>query len=218
MDKLIILLLIICAGAILYSTYQNSLQAKRKKFIDSYQFPEKITQKIREAYPHLNEQQVNAVISGLREYFHVCNIAGKKMIAMPSQAVDIAWHEHILFTQEYAHFCRKALGRFLHHTPAEAMRSPTSAQLGIRRAWRISCHRENITANAPTTLPALFALDTQLAIPNGFKYTLNCKNSTGSYCATHIGCSSGCASGDSGSDSGDSDSDSGCSGGCGGGD
>jgi len=221
MDKLIILLIISAIGSILYSAYRKSLQAKRKKFIDNYQFPQKITQKICETYPHLNEQQANEVIGHLREYFHICHIAGKKMVAMPSQVVDVAWHEHILFTQEYANFCRKALGRFLHHTPAEAMRSPTRAQKGIKRAWKIACRREKISTTKPSSLPSLFALDSQLDIPNGFKYALNCKGSTGSYCATHIGCSSGCASGDSSSDTDSSDSgcsSSGCSGGCGGGD
>ncbi len=49
---------------------------------------------------------------------------------MPSQVVDDAWHEFILFTRAYQQYCNKALGRYLHHTPAEAMDSPTIAQEG----------------------------------------------------------------------------------------
>lgn len=152
------------------------------------------------------------------------------MVSMHSQAVDVVCHEFILFTKKYERFCATALGRFLHHTPAEAMKSHIVAQEGIKRARQISCVREGIKPKSPSKLPLLFELDTLLNIPDGFKYSLHCKtssphgtNTTGSnaYCASHIGCGSGCASGssnfaDSFSDIGSSDS--GCTGGCGGGD
>ena len=35
----------------------------------------------------------------------------------PSKRVDEAWHQHILFTREYAQFCRYHFGEFLHHAP-----------------------------------------------------------------------------------------------------
>jgi hypothetical protein len=215
MEKLLIFLIVGIVIASIYKLYRRSLITKRTVFIENYKFPKKVAVKVLETYPHLTEQQVHQILDGLREYFHICNIAGKKMVTMPSQVVDIAWHEHILFTQSYACFCRRALGRFLHHTPAEAMRKPTSAQEGIKRAWKISCSRENISTKTPETLPLLFALDTQLNIPDGFKYTLNCPGSAGSYCATHIGCSSGCASDSSNDDGGSND---GCSSGCSSGD
>ena len=98
-------------------------------------------------------------MDGLREYFHLCNIAGKRMVSMPSQAVDLAWHEFILFTKQYETFCTNAFGRFLHHTPAEAMTSPTVAQTGIKTAWRISCYREKMQPKSATRLPMLFAMD-----------------------------------------------------------
>jgi len=135
------------------------------------------------------------------------------MVSMPSQVVDVAWHDFILFTRKYESFCQQALGRFLHHTPAEAMKSKILAQDSIKVAWKVTCQRENIDVNAPTKLPLLFALDSMLNIENGFKYSLDCtaKNSA-DYCGGHIGCSSGC-----GGDSGNSNSgDSGCGGGCGG--
>ncbi|WP_160154651.1 hypothetical protein [Microbulbifer sp. ALW1] len=198
----------------LYRGYQNSLAAKRAKLIDAFQFPNTITTKIIDKYPHLSESDARRVLKGLREYFHVCNIAGNRMVAMPSQVVDVAWHEFILFTRKYEHFCNKALGRFLHHTPAEAMKSPTLAQSGIKRAWRISCYRENIKPKAAHKLPLLFAIDAHLEIPDGFNYALDCtRRGCNDYCAGHIGCGSGCSGGCAGGSSG---SDGGCGGGCGG--
>jgi len=135
---------------------------------------------------------------------------------MPSQVVDDAWHEFILFTRSYERFCQQAYGKFLHHTPAEAMRSPTSAQDGIKRAWRLACLKEKIHPKTPTRLPLLFALDAELAIANGFIYSLNCIPGSGSYCVNNIGCGGGCSAG-CGADGNSCSSDGGCSGGCGGG-
>lgn len=201
----------------------RSRRAARDGFIDTYRFPPGIRARVRKRYPHLTEADLDRVMSGLSAWFHLSHRAGRKTVSMPSQAVDAAWHEFILFTRNYRDFCRKALGRFLHHTPAEAMRTPTEAQEGIRRAWRLSCAREGIDPRAPARLPLLFALDAELGIADGFRYALNCAGALGAqraadgsttYCGSHIGCGSG--GGDGGCTS-----DSGCSGdgggGCGGG-
>jgi len=201
-----------------YKWNQHVLRNRRQLLIDTYKFPKSIGEKVSAKYPHLSDDDIHLVINGLREYFHICNVAGKKMVSMPSQVVDVAWHEFILFTEQYSFFCKKAMGRFLHHTPAEAMKKPTLAQVGIKRVWRISCQRQGIDHRAAASLPILFSIDSMLKIDDGFKYSLDCtRKGGGDYCATHIGCSSGCAGG-SGSFFGDSSSDggSGCGGGCGG--
>ena len=204
---------------------RGRIKSRRERLIDEYTFPKSIEEKIVEKYPHLKASEVKEVMHALRDYFHVCNIAGKRMVAMPSQVVDLAWHEFILFTQQYDKFCKKAFGRFLHHTPAEAMSSQVIAQNGIKTAWRIACIRQHISPKSPTILPPLFAIDNKLNIPNGFKYSLNCKGKGNqSYCATHIGCTSSCGSGAGigcaggpGSSCSSGDSGGGCGGGgCGG--
>lgn len=198
-------------------------QAAREGFIQHYGFPQRLRLKLLERYPQLSPEQCTRVLQGLREYFQLCRIGGRQMVAMPSQVVDLAWHEFILHTRQYRQFCRQGLGRFLHHTPSEAMRGPTQAQASIRRAWRLACAREGIAPQAPSRLPLLFALDAELGIADGFRYQLNCRagqrGAADGYCASHIGCSSGCAGGDSASGAGDGDGGgSGCGGGCGGGD
>lgn len=37
----------------------------------------------------------------------------------PSPLVDIGWHTFILYTREYAAFCIKVAGMFIHHEPTE---------------------------------------------------------------------------------------------------
>ncbi len=195
-------------GLVSYYLYRS----KRKRqlaFIENYGFPAKVMEQLKLKHPQLDDEGIALVQRGLRDYFHICNKAGNKMVSMPSQVVDDAWHEFILFTRKYNHFCKKALGRFLHHTPAEAMAAPTQAQEGIKRAWHLACAKEGIDAKDPFLLPLLFHIDKTLEIENGFYYSLDCKKDGSDYCAGHIGCGS-CSScaGDSGS--------SGCGGGCGG--
>lgn len=175
---------------------------KRALVIDQYTFPQRLSETLAKTYPQLSRTQIEQVIVALREYFHVCLLAGDKPVSMPSQAVDVAWHELILFTRQYEQFCQNAFGRFLHHTPAEAMESTTVAQEGIKRAWRFACEREKISPDRPSRLPLLFALDAELGIADGFKYSLNCQTSNNDgFCASHIGCGScsSCSSGGCGS-------------------
>ncbi len=139
----------------------------RRNYISLYSFPKSLPEKISNTYPHLSQADVQLVLKALREYFSVCNIAKMKMVSMPSKVVDIAWHEFILFTREYEEFCHQEFGRFLHHTPTEAMKSKSIAKKGLKRAWYIACQRQNINSKSPTKIPLLFSIDTDLKISDG---------------------------------------------------
>ncbi len=197
------------AIVIALTLWVNWLRLSRRAFIAGYEFPAALRNKFREVRPGLTDIQQNQVFEGLRQWFLVCNRAENRFVSMPSQVVDDAWHAFILFTRNYQQFCKKAFGRFLHHTPAEAMTGQTSASDGIKRTWRVACHLEKIDPKAPIRLPMLFAMDAALAIAGGFHYELNCKPGSNTYCAGGIGCSSGCGSGCG------NDGDGGCGGGCG---
>lgn len=216
--------------------WRSRRQGARARFLTRFRFPPGLARKVREHYPHLSEAQAEMVIRELRNFFRVALAAQGRMVSMPSQAVDVAWHEFILFTKGYRLFCRQGLGRFLDHTPAEYMATPQTAQTGLRRTWLQACRLEGIDPRKPVRLPMLFALDGLLLIPDGFRYALNCMGPDGvrsgdAYCATDIGCGGsggGCAgdsdgagdgsSGGNGGGDGGGDGGSGCGGGCGGGD
>jgi len=205
MENIIFLVLFLIIS---YKTYSYVVTKKRTEFIKQYEFPRKIGEAVIATYPHLNSNDVNKVLDGLRQYFVICNKAKLRMISMPSQVVDVAWHEFILFTRDYKKFCKHSFGKFLHHNPAESMTSSTVAQDGIKRAWRLSCEREKMDPKNAHRLPLLFGIDSALEIPDGFKYSLDCKNNQDRYCAGHIGCGGGCSGGGCSGDGG---------GGCGGG-
>ena len=215
MAKLVVIALLVGITALLW---RNWARGRRAGYIAAFPYAKLLDQRLAARRPELSAEQRASVFAALVDYFQICHQAGRRMVAMPSQAVDDAWHEFILFTRQYDKFCRHAFGRFLHHTSAEAMTTPTQATEGIKRAWRLACAREKIDPKKPERLPRLFALDAALGIAGGFVYQLDClaarEGAAGSgYCASHIGCGggSGC-----GGDSGSSDGGSGCGGGCGG--
>lgn len=221
MGKIILISLLVLASVVLW---RNWSRQRRQAYIAGYPYQRFLDKRLAARRPELSAEQRGEVFAALDDYFQLCRKAGRNMVAMPSQAVDDAWHEFILFTRQYDQFCRHAFGRFLHHTPAEAMRTPTQASDGLKRAWRLACAHEKINPKAPERLPRLFALDAALGIAGGFVYQLDCLAASGGaagtgYCASHIGCGggSGGCSGDSGSSDSGGDGGGGCGGGCGGG-
>lgn len=213
MAKLFLLLILLVVATALWRKWGRQ---RRKGYIEAFPYQGMLDRRLAEKRPELSEHQRGEVFAALADYFAICNIAGRRMVAMPSQAVDDAWHEFILFTRQYDKYCRLAFGRFLHHTPAEAMSTPTQASDGLRRAWRLACRREGIDPQKPARLPRLFAIDASLGIAGGFVYHLDCMaarhtGDASGYCASHMGCGSG------GSDGCSVDSGGGCSSGCGGG-
>ena len=217
MDSAFALFLFAILAVFASAIWKRRTQLARERFIDQFDYARLIDARLAMKHPELDPNQRKTLYRGLAEYMQLCRMAGKRhMVSMPSQAVDDAWHEFILFTRNYESFCQRALGRFLHHIPAEAMHTPTQAQDGIKRAWRLACQREGINPKRPQRLPMLFSIDRDLGIRNGFYYVPDCTSqirradTTGTvYCGSHVGCGGGCSgSSDSGGDGG---------GGCGGG-
>ncbi|MDD2701621.1 MAG: hypothetical protein PHH36_10315 [Sideroxydans sp.] len=205
-------------AATLLVAYRKWLRNRRINYLQSYVLPDAVLARFREQRTGLSSEQEAKVRDALFQYFHICQLVRGKFVSMPSQVVDELWHTFILFTRNYERFCGGAFGRFLHHTPVEAMSTPTLATDGIRRTWYHACRLEGIDPKQPVRLPLLFALDAELGISDGFHYTLNCEqtatSSSNTFCASSIGCgsSSGC-----GGDSGSGDGGSSCGSSCGGG-
>ena len=110
------------------------------------------------------------MIEGLRAWFLACLYANGKTLGMPSRAVDVAWHEFILLTRDYHAFCEEAFGRYLHHSPAVAMDEPVDATLA-RTVSVFDRHPVASPLGLAYGLPFLFALDAQLGIEDGNRWT-----------------------------------------------
>lgn len=209
--------LIVVAVEVTTRLRRPRVHQERLAYIRAEEFPPGLRTKVAAELPQLTEAQLDRVFDGLREWFAVCLESRYRragVAGMPSHAVDIAWHEFILFTREYAAYCDRALGGYLHHAPESSMETPMAQALArtleIARALR------------PAAIPVLFTLDHDLGIDGGTHFdaaTLAAleqravvphlvvgSTSGGGGCSGGAGCAGGHGGG----------SDGGCGGGCGG--
>ena len=154
---------------------------RRRRFISTYVFPSELRRRLNEARPELSFGQIDLVLEGLKAYFLACLAAHSgrrlaKQMGMPSRAVDEAWHAFILMTRDYAAFCERAFGRYLHHTPEAQMPEPMDDALANTLHFtRASPMPGLLAAGAAGAavgagVPLLFALDRQLGLADGFRY------------------------------------------------
>jgi hypothetical protein len=70
----------------------------------------------------LAPERLAAAVLEFKRYFALVGL-GYRNLGMLSPEADEVWHAFILFTREYAAFCRDAFGMFIHHVPRTS-RSP----------------------------------------------------------------------------------------------
>lgn len=195
----------------------------RRQFVREAPLPAYLGTKLRSHYPHLSASDADLVLRGMRQFFMAYLRSNKAFVAMPSQVVDMAWHEFILHTRAYEAWCGAAFGKLLHHTPAEVLGRDPKRNDGLRRCWFWACKEESIDPRKPSRLPLLFALDKKLGIAAGFHYLPDCKDidrqsGSGTQCGSSFGDGSGAAGDADGFGGADSSADGGGGdGGCGGG-
>ncbi len=226
----------VVVAAIAWRIWIQAQTLKRAAFISNYNWPPQLLDKLTKKYPHFARKETSLVSKGLRQFFMAYLKSGLKPVSMPSEVVDDLWHEFILYTKSYQDFCKGAFGGFLHHSPAVMLTTERrESNAGLRRVWWQCCREENIDPKNPTRLPLLFALDSKLNIPNGYRYVADCsgvRRDTGSSGAANCGGDFGSSSVDGSTDGfgdtasagagdsgggGDSGGSDGGGGGCGGG-
>lgn len=73
--------------------------------------------------------RVADAVDEYRKFLFLAALGTPKM-SMCSKDVDEVWHSHILFTNEYADFCFRVYGGYLHHAPKTA-RAPLDSDGAI---------------------------------------------------------------------------------------
>ena len=134
---------------------------RRRAFIEGYEFPMALKNKVRDELD--SDRPVNVALEGLRQWYLACLEAGPKAtLGMPSRAVDVAWHEMILMTRTYHHFCERAFGYYLHHSPDSVMEEPMRD--GLARTLAMVERNRALTMAG---IPMLFAIDSELDLVGG---------------------------------------------------
>jgi hypothetical protein len=144
---------------------------RRRLFIEGYAFPPALRDKLSERYPELSDGQITTVLEGLRAWFVACLHADGRTLGMPSRAVDVAWHEFILVTRDYHAFCEEAFGRYLHHSPAAVMTEPIGGALARTAAVAERYPLPTSPIVLAAGIPFLFAIDSELGIEDGNRWT-----------------------------------------------
>lgn len=73
---------------------------------------------------HLGREYAARIMDQALAFLGTCARTSEPLA--PSKAVDIGWHTFILYTREYAEFCDRVAGRFIHHEPTDTGLIPVS--------------------------------------------------------------------------------------------
>jgi hypothetical protein len=141
--------------------------------VATYVLPDGLGHELRHRYPNL--KSLAPAARGLRQWLRILVVA-RDLVAMPSLAVDVLWHE-FMQTRVYDQFCLRAYGR--HHHPEAAMPAGAAQVLDgpamMARTFALSCLDEGIPATRPDRLPILFSADSHLRLPDGRRWDLRCR-------------------------------------------
>jgi hypothetical protein len=168
----------------LSDTVRSKIRAWRRReseiFIRDYQFPSGIRTKLAERLQLSDPKAINRLLDGLRDYFLLCLDRRDLALGMPSQGVDAAWHEFILWTRDYTRFCEQAFGQYLHHIPndepepgdrrdywGDLFTGAGRVWSELGNTWFLSCMRMGQDPHKPTEIPRLFTLDFELGVGSG---------------------------------------------------
>jgi hypothetical protein len=86
-----------------------------------------------------NGSRPNSLSNAVLEFKRYMGLValGYRGLPVPSQEVDDIWHAFLLFTREYAAFCRKTVGSFVHHIPTTSSgKTKLTKNARISRAYR----------------------------------------------------------------------------------
>lgn len=63
----------------------------------------------------IEEPKARQIFEDTKRFLFICGTCNGKW--SPSMEIDEGWHNFIMFTQDYADFCNRFFGRFIHHVP-----------------------------------------------------------------------------------------------------
>lgn len=76
---------------------------------------DKLTTRITLDHPELDQQTAERIVEQALAYLATAATATQPI--GPAPLVDIGWHTFLLHTRDYAAFCDRIAGRFIHHEP-----------------------------------------------------------------------------------------------------
>ncbi len=79
-----------------------------------------------------SDEEGTALFAEVKRYLVLTHANPTRAVPVFSPLIDEVWHQFMLFTTEYAAFCERFFGRFMHHMPTrpDAAPAPVAASAG----------------------------------------------------------------------------------------
>ncbi|MFF5077158.1 glycine-rich domain-containing protein [Actinoplanes sp. NPDC000266] len=95
--------------------------AEGRTLIDPELF-DRLARRIKAEHPDLDDGMPQRILDQALAFLGTSATATRPL--GPSESVDIGWHTFILYTVDYAAFCERVAGRFIHHVPDDQGGTP----------------------------------------------------------------------------------------------
>lgn len=136
-------------------THDKETSIKDLEGLKSYQNPEMVS---RFATRHgVSELTAQELFEECKMFLAVCGVSTEP--CSPSKEIDEMWHHFILHTKDYADFCERFIGRFLHHNPTE---TPNKGNMGDMQEMS----KQMFGMEIPTISDAIIACSSQCSHDN----------------------------------------------------
>ncbi|MEU7618965.1 hypothetical protein AB0M91_07310 [Micromonospora rifamycinica] len=82
----------------------------------------RLARRVAQDHPELPPDLPPRIVDQALAFLGACAVTTEPV--GPSEMVDIGWHTFILHTRDYADFCQRTAGRFVHHEPEPTSDDP----------------------------------------------------------------------------------------------
>ncbi|MFI0464340.1 MULTISPECIES: glycine-rich domain-containing protein [Saccharopolyspora] len=93
----------------------------------------RLVERIVREHAEIDREMAERIVDQTLAFLSACARNRGEPLA-PSPMVDHGWHEFLMYTREYAEFCQRVAGRFLHHVPEDTAAMVSEADpIEVRR-------------------------------------------------------------------------------------
>ncbi|WP_202918450.1 glycine-rich domain-containing protein [Streptomyces cavernae] len=82
------------------------------------QVADRLTRRVTSDHPEISEATARRIVGQAAAFIAASGRQPDQALA-PSELVDYGWHAFVLHTVDYAVFCERVVGRFVHHVPTD---------------------------------------------------------------------------------------------------
>jgi len=122
----------------------SGFHRERVRLIDDFDYTkvaEKTRKELHERGIEVDREYLHGGIHALKQYCAVALLDPLNMHAV-SERVDPFWHSHIIFTRDYAAFCERIYGQYIHHQPLDESNDEEVRKLRVLYRYTHGIYRQ----------------------------------------------------------------------------